>query len=110
MIDTRRHVAEPIEPDEGKTAAFRRDVLVLGRAAEALYEPLRMNHLLWGNQIPRAHRHCVRGREVAADPASGDPLSFEALDLGRQDEEQLRGDARALRELLISDGRSGVRR
>ncbi|MET9805502.1 hypothetical protein [Streptomyces halstedii] len=70
----------------------------------------RMNHLLWGNQIPRAHRHCVRGREAAADPASGDPLSFEALDLGRQDEEQLRANTRALREPLISDGRSGVRR
>ncbi|MER5402854.1 histidine triad (HIT) protein [Streptomyces sp. NPDC002599] len=79
-------------------------------AVEALYEPLKMNYLLLRNQIPHAHRHCVPRREAGTDPAPGGPLPFEVLDLGRQDEEQLQADARALRQLLNSTGRSGVRR
>lgn len=111
VIYTGRHVAEPTELDEGEAAAFWRDVLVLGRAVEALYEPLKMNYLLLGNQIPHAHWHCVPRREIGADRAPGGPLPFETLDLGRQDEEQLQADARALRQLLAdADGRPGVRR
>lgn len=110
VIYTGRHVAEPTELDEGEAAAFWRDVLVLGRAVEALYEPLKMNYLLLGNQIPHAHWHCVPRREAEADPAPGGPLPFEVLDLGRQDEEQLQADGRALRLLLPPSGRPGVRR
>ncbi|MER5430280.1 hypothetical protein [Streptomyces sp. NPDC002588] len=76
---------------------------------EALYEPLKMNYLLLGNQIPHAHWHCVPRREAGTDPAPGGPLPFEVLDLGRQDEEQLQADTRALRQLLNPTGRSGVR-
>lgn len=111
VIYTCRHVAEPTELDEGEAAAFWRDVLALGRAVEALYEPLKMNYLLLGNQIPHAHWHCVPRRENGADPVPGGPLPFKALALGRQDEEQLQADARALRQMLAdADGRSGVRR
>ncbi|MCQ9182414.1 histidine triad (HIT) protein [Streptomyces sp. IBSBF 2953] len=110
VIYTGRHVAEPTELDEGEAAAFWRDVLVLGRAVEALYEPLKMNYLLLGNQIPHAHWHCVPRRGAGTDPAPGGPPPFDALDLGRQDEEQLQADARALRQLLHSSGRPGVRR
>ncbi|MFE1190040.1 HIT family protein [[Kitasatospora] papulosa] len=110
VIYTGRHVAEPTELEEGEAAAFWRDVLALGRAVEALYEPLKMNYLLLGNQIPHAHWHCVPRREVGTDAAPGGPLPFEVLYLDRQDEEQLQADARALRQLLNPAGRSGVRR
>nr|WP_181411621.1 HIT domain-containing protein [Streptomyces sp. FR1] len=111
VIYTGRHVAEPTELDEGEAASFWRDVLALARAVEAFYEPLKMNYLLLGNQIPHAHWHCVPRREAGTDPAPGGPLPFEVLDLGRQDEQQVQADARALRQLLAdADGRSGVRR
>ncbi|WP_031066084.1 HIT family protein [Streptomyces sp. NRRL F-5527] len=111
VIYAGRHVAEPTELDEGEAAAFWRDVLALGRAVEAFYEPLKMNYLLLGNQIPHAHWHCVPRREAGTDPAPGGPLPFEVLDLGRQDEEQVQADARALRQLLAdADGRSGLQR
>lgn len=110
VIYTGRHAAEPTELNEGEAAAFWRDVLALGRAVEALYEPLKMNYLLLGNQIPHAHWHCVPRREAGRDPAPGGPLPFEVLDLGRQDEEQLQADARALRQLLNPTGRPGVPR
>lgn len=110
VIYTPRHVAEPTELDEREAAAFWRDVLALGRALEALYQPLKMNYLLLGNQIPHAHWHCVPRREAGADPAPGGPLAFDMLDLGRQNEEQLQADARALRQLLTCPGGPGVRR
>ncbi|GGV08048.1 hypothetical protein GCM10010275_55280 [Streptomyces litmocidini] len=111
VIYTGRHVAEPTELDEGEAAAFWRDALALGRAVEALYEPLKMNYLLLGNQIPHAHWHCVPRRDAGTDLAPGGPLPFDTLGLGRQAEEQLQADARALRRLLAdADGRLGVRR
>lgn len=110
VIYTGRHVAEPTELDEAEAARFWRDVPTLGRALEALYEPLKMNYLLLGNQIPHAHWHCVPRRETAQDVAPGAPLPFEALDLGRQDEEQLQADAQELRQLLTSTRSPGARR
>ncbi|MGW0867054.1 HIT family protein [Streptomyces sp. NPDC002611] len=71
VIYTGRHVAEPTELDEGEAASFWRDVLALARAVEAFYEPLKMNYLLLGNQIPHAHWHCVPRREAGTDPGSG---------------------------------------
>jgi diadenosine tetraphosphate (Ap4A) HIT family hydrolase len=110
VIYTGGHVAEPTELDKRDAAAFWGDVLALGRALEALHQPLKMNYLLLGNQIPHAHWHCDPRREAGFDPAPGGPLPFDMLDLGRQNEEQLRADARALRQLLNDPGsRSGVR-
>ncbi|GHB81997.1 hypothetical protein GCM10010306_090560 [Streptomyces umbrinus] len=82
----------------------------LGRAVEALYEPLKMNYLLLGNQIPHAHWPCAPRRQAGTDPAPGGPLPFMALDPGRQDKEQLQADAQALRQLMNPAGRSGVPR
>lgn len=78
---------------------------------ETLYEQLKVNYLLLGNQMPHTHWHRVPRREAGTDPVAGGPLPFEALDLGRQDEEQLQSDARVLRQVLAdADDRSGVRR
>jgi diadenosine tetraphosphate (Ap4A) HIT family hydrolase len=105
------HVAEPVERDEGEAAAFRRDVLALGRAVKTLYEQLKVNYLLLGNQMPHTPWHRVPRREAGTDPVAGGPLPFQALDLERQDEERLQSDARVLRQVPAdADGRSGVRR
>ncbi|WND40741.1 histidine triad (HIT) protein (plasmid) [Streptomyces sp. BB1-1-1] len=104
-IVTARHVAEPTELTGDEAAAFWRDTLVLGRALEAHYQPLKMNYLLLGNAIPHAHQHVVPRREAGADPAPGGPLPFDVLDFGRQDEDQLQSDARALRRLMNGPGR-----
>ncbi|MFD7447004.1 HIT family protein [Streptomyces sp. NPDC059909] len=109
VIYTGRHVAEPTELDEHEAAAFWRDTLTLGRALESLYQPLKMNCLLLGNQIPHSHWHCVPRRKAGADPAPGRPLPFDVLDRGRQDEDQLQTDVRALRRLLNDPEWPGVR-
>ncbi|MET7684223.1 histidine triad (HIT) protein [Streptomyces sp. NPDC005423] len=110
-IVTARHVAEPTELTGDEAAAFWRDTLTLGRALERHYQPLKMNYLLLGNAIPPpAHQHVVPRREAGVDPAPGGPLPFDVLDFGRQDEDQLQADARALRQLLDGPGKPEVGR
>lgn len=100
VIFTARHVAEPTEMSQEEAAAFWRDALVVGRAIEEYYQPLKMNYQLLGNAIPHAHFHVTPRREAPFDPAPGGPLPFAVLDHGRQDEALLRRDAEALRQLL----------
>lgn len=99
-ILTARHVAEPTELTGEEADAFWRDTLILGRALERHYQPLKMNYLLLGNAIPHAHNHVIPRREAGCDPAPGGPLPFDVLDSGRQDEAQLQADARDLRRML----------
>lgn len=65
----------------------------------------------WPKNSPARPLDRVPRRAAETDPAAGRPLPFDALDPGRQDEEQMHSDARALRRLLAdASGRSGVRR
>jgi diadenosine tetraphosphate (Ap4A) HIT family hydrolase len=106
VIFTVRHIAESTELSDEEAAAFSRDTLALGLALEQHYDLVKMNYLLLGNAIPHAHWHCVPRREAGTDPAPGGPLPFDVLDLGRQNEERLQADARALRTLLNHPPRS----
>jgi hypothetical protein len=53
-----RHVAEPTDLTEAEATAFWLDVLKVGRAMQAVYQPLKMNYALLGNRAP--HLHCWR--------------------------------------------------
>ena len=92
-----RHVAEPTELDGDEAAGYWTEVLDVARALEAQYRPVKINIEMLGNTLPHLHTH-IRPRYL------DDPAPFGPLPHGFSDpafpEEQLRVDARALRERL----------
>ncbi|MBV9023608.1 MAG: HIT domain-containing protein [Streptomycetaceae bacterium] len=100
VIFTVRHVAEPTEMSPKEAAGFWREAVAAGRAVERLFRPVKVNYQLLGNAVPHAHFHLTPRYDAENDPAPGGPLPFAVLDHGRQDEDQLRTDAAALRGLL----------
>ncbi len=94
------HVAEPTALDPADAAGYWADVVEVGRAVEAEFEPVKLNYLTLGNWVPHLHTHVLpRYRE---DPAPGGPIAWDAIftampaDLG-----ELRRQAAALRARLI---------
>lgn len=71
------HRAEPTELTDEEATAFWLEVLRVGRAIEALFEPTKMNYQTLGNGLPHLHTHLVP--RYADDPAPGEPLPFELL-------------------------------
>jgi diadenosine tetraphosphate (Ap4A) HIT family hydrolase len=72
-----RHVADPTDLEPGDAADYWNDVLLVGRAIRAVFQPVKVNYLLLGNLVPHLHTHVVpRYRD---DPAAGGPLSWEVL-------------------------------
>ena len=49
-------------------------MLALGRAVEAVYEPVKVNYLILGNAVPHLHAQVLPRH--AFDPAPGQPLPF----------------------------------
>ena len=92
-----RHVAEPTELSDIEAAAFWFDVLRIGRAMQAVYQPLKMNYQMLGNRIP--HLHCLLAPRFLDDVAPGDPLPGS----GYHDfpEADVRREVAALREWLM---------
>ncbi len=54
-----RHVTEPTDLSEEEAAGFWREVLLVSRAVEQVYSPLKMNLMMLGNQVPHLHTHIV---------------------------------------------------
>ena len=92
-----RHVAEPTELSEEEAVAYWREVLAVSRSLERHYRPVKMNIELLGNTLPHLHTH-LRPRYLD-DAAPFGPLPHSLHDPAFP-EDQLRADARALRQEL----------
>ncbi len=71
------HVAEPADLDDRQACGYWREVLAVGRAVRAHFDPVKMNYLTLGNTVPHLHTHVVpRYRD---DPAPGGPIAWEQI-------------------------------
>ena len=93
-----RHVAEPTELDADEAAAYWLELLRVGRALEAQFEPVKLNYDVLGNSMPHLHAHVVP--RYADDPRPGWPFPFPENEPGSWDDASFRTDANALRALL----------
>ena len=76
-----RHVAEPTALDPDEAAGYWADVVAVGRAIEAEFQPVKLNFLTLGNWVPHLHTHvlprylddprpAVRSRGTRSSPPS----------------------------------------
>jgi len=93
-----RHVAEPTELSEDEASAYWLELLRVGRALEAHFEPVKLNYDLLGNSLPHLHTHVVP--RYADDPRPGWPFPFPVDDPPPHPEAEFRTDVEALRALL----------
>lgn len=92
------HAAEPTELAEEAAAAFWRETLVVGRAIERAFGPVKLNYDLLGNSVPHLHFHVVP--RYADDPRPGWPFPFPAEDPPPFPEDEFRRDLERLRAAL----------
>jgi len=95
-----RHVAEPTELEPDEAAAYWRELLRVGRALEAHFEPVKMNYETLGNSLPHLHTHVMP--RYADDPKPGWPFPHPEEPPPAHPEDELRADIAALRRLLAS--------
>jgi diadenosine tetraphosphate (Ap4A) HIT family hydrolase len=93
-----RHVAEPTQLTDDEAAAYGREVLRVGRALEAVLQPVKLNYDLLGNSVPHLHTHIVP--RYGDDPRPGWPFPFPDPDPGPMPEPRLLADVEALRRAL----------
>lgn len=97
-----RHVVEPTELDDAEAAAFGRELLVAGRALLAVFQPVKLNWEILGNELPHLHVHLVP--RFADDPRPGWPFPFPDPEPGPWPEAELRADVERLRA-AVADAR-----
>ena len=90
-----RHVVEPTQLDPNEATVFWRELLEVGRAIEATFEPIKLNYNLLGNEVPHLHAHVVP--RYADDPRPGWPFPFPEDDAPDIPEDRFRADLEALR-------------
>jgi diadenosine tetraphosphate (Ap4A) HIT family hydrolase len=93
-----RQVAEPTELSDAEAGAYGREVLRVGRAIEAAFQPVKLNYNLLGNTMPHLHTHVVP--RYADDPRPGWPFPFPESDPAPIPEERLMRDIEALRHQI----------
>jgi diadenosine tetraphosphate (Ap4A) HIT family hydrolase len=93
-----RHVAEPTELTPDEAAAYGSEVLAVGRALDAVMQPVKLNYDLLGNWVPHLHTHIVP--RYADDARPGWPFPFPDPDPPPMPEERLRADVELLRAEL----------
>ena len=77
-----RHVVEPTELADHEAQRFWRELLVVARAVEAEYSPIKLNLMFLGNAMPHLHGHLIpRYRD---DPDAGGPPGFMVGPSGRR--------------------------
>ena len=95
-----RHVAEPTQLTDAEAAAYGHEVLRVGRAIEAVLQPVKLNYDVLGNSVPHLHTHIVP--RYADDPHPGWPFPFPDPDPPPMPEDRLIRDVEALRAALTS--------
>jgi diadenosine tetraphosphate (Ap4A) HIT family hydrolase len=93
-----RHVAEPTEVSADEAAAYRGELLGVGRALEQHLQPVKMNYELLGNSLPHLHTHVMP--RYADDPRPGWPFPHPEEEPPPIEESAFRNDVEALRDLL----------
>jgi diadenosine tetraphosphate (Ap4A) HIT family hydrolase len=93
-----RHIVEPTELTAEEACRYWLEVLSVGRAIEAAFEPVKVNYETLGNAVPHLHTHVMP--RYADDPRPGFPLPHPAEPLPPHPEQELRRDASTLRALL----------
>ena len=72
-----RHVVEPTELSVDEAAVYGREVLIVGRALELTFSPVKVNYNVLGNWVPHLHTHVVP--RYSDDPAPGQPLPWHEM-------------------------------
>jgi diadenosine tetraphosphate (Ap4A) HIT family hydrolase len=93
-----RHVAEPTELTDDEATTYWLEVLRVGKAIEAVLEPVKLNYDLLGNSLPHLHAHVVP--RYADDPRPGWPFPFPDEKPPPIEERAFRRDVEALRRWL----------
>jgi diadenosine tetraphosphate (Ap4A) HIT family hydrolase len=93
-----RHVVEPTELSDLDAAAYGREVLMVGRALQDAFAPVKLNYNLLGNSVPHLHTHVIP--RYADDPRPGWPFPFPDPEPGPIPEPHLTQDAERLRAAL----------
>ena len=95
------HVAEPADLDPRQACGYWQEVLAVGRAVRAQFDPVKLNYLTLGNTVPHLHTHVVpRYRD---DPAPGGPIEWaQIFSPAPVPDADLHRQAAALRVLLAS--------
>lgn len=96
LIWRARHVVDPMDLSAAEATAFWFDLLRVGRAMKAVYQPLKMNYQLLGNRI--AHLHWLLAPRFVDDVAPGDPLPGSGYHAFPEDE--VRREVAMLRQVL----------
>ncbi|HKW73091.1 MAG TPA: HIT family protein [Candidatus Dormibacteraeota bacterium] len=92
-----RHVAEPTDLSWDEASSYWRELLLVARALEEHFEPVKLNYNLLGNSLPHLHTHVIP--RYVMDPRPGWPFPFPDGEVPNRDEAKLRSDVQALRRL-----------
>src|SRR3954463_3593776 len=95
-----RHVVEPTELSDAEAGVYGGEVLMVGRALQDAFGPVKLNYDVLGNSVPHLHTHIVP--RYADDPRPGWPFPFPDPEPGPMPEARLAQDAQRLRLLLPS--------
>jgi diadenosine tetraphosphate (Ap4A) HIT family hydrolase len=93
-----RHVVEPTELSNAEAGVYGGEVLMVGRALQDAFGPVKLNYDVLGNSVPHLHTHIVP--RYADDPRPGWPFPFPDPEPGPMPEARLAQDAQRLRLLL----------
>jgi len=72
VLICRRHVREPFVLPSEEQVQYWQDLMRVGQAIEAVFEPIKLNFQVLGNLVPHLHTHVVP--RYYGDPAPGRPL------------------------------------
>jgi diadenosine tetraphosphate (Ap4A) HIT family hydrolase len=95
------HVAEPSDLGPREAGGYWQEVLAVGRAIRARFDPVKVNYLTLGNNTPHLHTHVLpRYRD---DPAPGGPIEWaQIFSATPVPDAELHRQAASLRVLLAS--------
>jgi len=94
-----RHVAEPTALGEDEADRYWRELLIVGRALERVFQPVKLNYNTLGSSVPHLHTHIVP--RYADDPSPGWPFPFPEHEPPAMPVEALQAEVDALRAAIM---------